>query len=79
MDVAMKELIVSKMLQFIAPGTPLRDGIDNVLRAKTGGLIVVGYNDKVQKLVDGGFPLLVTGHRCDLDESESSSANVGKI
>jgi diadenylate cyclase len=57
MDVAMKELIVSKMLQFIAPGTPLRDGIDNVLRAKTGGLIVVGYNDKVQKLVDGGFSI----------------------
>ncbi|MGP4082470.1 DNA integrity scanning diadenylate cyclase DisA [Pseudalkalibacillus sp. R45] len=57
MDVTMKELIVSKMLQYIAPGTPLRDGIDNVLRAKTGGLIVVGCNDKVQKLVDGGFSI----------------------
>ncbi|WP_221569214.1 DNA integrity scanning diadenylate cyclase DisA [Alkalihalobacillus sp. TS-13] len=57
MDVTMKELIVSKMLQYIAPGTPLRDGIDNVLRAKTGGLIVVGFNDKVQKLVDGGFSI----------------------
>ncbi|WP_408008914.1 DNA integrity scanning diadenylate cyclase DisA [Pseudalkalibacillus sp. A8] len=57
MDVSMKELIVSKMLQYIAPGTPLRDGIDNVLRAKTGGLIVVGFNDKVQKIVDGGFSI----------------------
>ncbi|WP_257351146.1 DNA integrity scanning diadenylate cyclase DisA [Pseudalkalibacillus decolorationis] len=57
MDVAMRELIVSKMLQFIAPGTPLRDGVDNVLRAKTGGLIVVGFNEKVQKIVDGGFTI----------------------
>ncbi|MCF6411882.1 DNA integrity scanning diadenylate cyclase DisA [Pseudalkalibacillus salsuginis] len=57
MDVTMKEMIVSKMLQYIAPGTPLRDGIDNVLRAKTGGLIVVGFNDKVQKIVDGGFSI----------------------
>jgi diadenylate cyclase len=46
---------LSDILQFIAPGTPLREGIDNVLRAQTGGLIVVGYNDKVQELVDGGF------------------------
>ncbi|WP_349409101.1 DNA integrity scanning diadenylate cyclase DisA [Pseudalkalibacillus sp. SCS-8] len=55
MDAAMKELIVSRMLQYVAPGTPLRDGIDNVLRAETGGLIVLGFNEKVQKLVDGGF------------------------
>jgi diadenylate cyclase len=46
---------LSDILQFIAPGTPLREGIDNVLRAHTGGLIVVGYNEKVQELVDGGF------------------------
>ncbi|MCF6139501.1 DNA integrity scanning diadenylate cyclase DisA [Pseudalkalibacillus berkeleyi] len=57
MDVAMRELIVSKMLQYVAPGTPLRDGIDNVLRAETGGLIVVGHNEKVQRLVDGGFTI----------------------
>ncbi|MFD0829659.1 DNA integrity scanning diadenylate cyclase DisA [Neobacillus sp. M.A.Huq-85] len=49
------EQSVSEILPFIAPGTPLREGIDNVLRANTGGLIVVGYNDKVKGLVDGGF------------------------
>ncbi|WP_026574063.1 DNA integrity scanning diadenylate cyclase DisA [Bacillus sp. UNC438CL73TsuS30] len=49
------EQSVSEVLPFIAPGTPLREGIDNVLRANTGGLIVVGYNDKVKGLVDGGF------------------------
>lgn len=48
---------LSEILQFIAPGTPLREGIDNVLRAGTGGLIVVGYNEQVQELVDGGFEI----------------------
>ena len=30
-------------LKMISPGTPLRKGIENVLRAKTGGLIAVSY------------------------------------
>jgi diadenylate cyclase len=46
---------IADILQFVAPGAPIREGIDNVLRAKTGGLIVVGYNDKVRSVVDGGF------------------------
>ncbi|GAA0323075.1 DNA integrity scanning diadenylate cyclase DisA [Bacillus carboniphilus] len=46
---------LSDILQFIAPGTPLREGVDNVLRANTGGLIVVGCNEKVESVVDGGF------------------------
>lgn len=48
---------LSEILQFIAPGTPLREGIDNVLRANTGGLIVIGYNEKLKELVDGGFEI----------------------
>lgn len=51
------ELSVSDVLQFLAPGTPIREGIDNVLRANTGGLIVVGYNEKVKTIVDGGFEI----------------------
>lgn len=47
--------IKSEVLQFVAPGTPIREGIDNVLRANTGGLIVLGYNDKVKEIVNGGF------------------------
>ncbi|MGJ7913541.1 DNA integrity scanning diadenylate cyclase DisA [Neobacillus sp. LXY-1] len=54
------ELSVSDVLQFIAPGTPIREGIDNVLRANTGGLIVIGYNDKVKSIVDGGFEINCT-------------------
>ncbi|MGR3766451.1 DNA integrity scanning diadenylate cyclase DisA [Rossellomorea sp. NS-SX7] len=49
------EKSISDILQFVAPGAPIREGIDNVLRAKTGGLIVVGYNEKVRSVVDGGF------------------------
>jgi diadenylate cyclase len=48
---------ISSILRFVAPGTPLREGIDNVLRAKTGGLIVVGYNGKLKGVVDGGFSI----------------------
>ncbi|GER67286.1 DNA integrity scanning protein DisA [Weizmannia acidilactici] len=46
---------MSEILQLIAPGTPIREGIDHVLRANTGGLIVMGYDDTVKTLVDGGF------------------------
>ncbi|WP_085504853.1 DNA integrity scanning diadenylate cyclase DisA [Thalassobacillus devorans] len=51
----MKESVIGDILQFVAPGTPVREGIDNVLRAKTGGLIVVGYDEKMHHIVDGGF------------------------
>lgn len=48
---------MSDVLRFIAPGTPLREGLENVLRAKTGGLIVVGYSDEIMKIVSGGFSI----------------------
>lgn len=53
----MGEQTVSEILQFLAPGTPIREGVENVLRANTGGLIVVGFNEKVKSIVDGGFQI----------------------
>jgi diadenylate cyclase len=50
-----KELL--NILKLIAPGTFLREGLENVLRAKTGGLIVIGDNEEVMSLVDGGFAI----------------------
>ncbi|WP_125153896.1 DNA integrity scanning diadenylate cyclase DisA [Clostridium rectalis] len=50
-----KELI--NILKIMAPGTSLRDGLENILRAKTGGLIVLGDNEQVINLVDGGFTI----------------------
>ena len=45
------------LLKLIAPGTELRLGLDNILKAKTGALIVVGDSKDVLDLVDGGFAI----------------------
>ena len=46
---------LKKILKIMSPGTSLREGLDNILRAKTGGLIVLGDNEEILDLVDGGF------------------------
>ena len=45
------------LLKLIAPGTELRLGLDNILKAKTGALIVVGDSKDVLDIVDGGFAI----------------------
>ncbi|MBZ4688217.1 MAG: diadenylate cyclase [Clostridia bacterium] len=45
----------AKTWRMLAPGTPLREGLDNILRAKTGGLIVVSDSPQVMEIVEGGF------------------------
>ncbi len=52
-----KQEIMSQLLQLVAPGTAFRDGLENVLRSKTGALIVVGYSPEVMGIVDGGFSI----------------------
>ncbi|MBF6236212.1 DNA integrity scanning diadenylate cyclase DisA [Nocardia otitidiscaviarum] len=47
------------VLSRFVPGTQLRDGIDRILRGRTGGLIVLGYDDRVERICDGGFELNV--------------------
>ena len=46
---------IKNILKIVSPGTNLREGLENILRAKTGGLIVLSDNEEVMKLVDGGF------------------------
>jgi diadenylate cyclase len=41
----------------VAPGTPLREGIDNIIHARTGGLIVVAEPDDISFLFSGGIKL----------------------
>ncbi|MCJ7689938.1 MAG: DNA integrity scanning diadenylate cyclase DisA, partial [Clostridiaceae bacterium] len=48
-----KELM--SILKIMAPGTSLREGLENILRAKTGGLIVLGDCREILEIVDGGF------------------------
>lgn len=43
------------ILKLVAPGTEFRQGLDNILKAKTGALIVVGDSKEVMDIVDGGF------------------------
>ncbi|HEX6569968.1 MAG TPA: DNA integrity scanning diadenylate cyclase DisA [Acidimicrobiales bacterium] len=44
-------------LAAVAPGTPLREGIDRVLQASKGALIVVGDGPEVLNICSGGFLL----------------------
>lgn len=39
----------------VAPGTPLRDGIDRVVRAKAGALLVLSDESDVLSICSGGF------------------------
>ncbi len=42
-------------LRMVSPGTPMREGLENILRARTGALIVIGDSPEVMKIVDQGF------------------------
>jgi diadenylate cyclase len=44
-------------LALVAPGTALRDGLERILRGNTGGLIVLGFDERVESLCSGGFPI----------------------
>ncbi|HZA90330.1 MAG TPA: DNA integrity scanning protein DisA, partial [Solirubrobacterales bacterium] len=46
-----------KALDMVAPGTPLREGIDNIVHARSGGLIVIGETEEISFLFSGGIKL----------------------
>ena len=46
---------IEEILKLIAPGTPIRNGLENILNAKTGALIAIADNEEVLKLVDRGI------------------------
>jgi diadenylate cyclase len=53
-----KEDNITEILKLIAPGTPIRDGLENILRARTGALLLITNNNEVLKeIVDGGFTI----------------------
>jgi len=56
---AIKENDFINVLKLIAPGTPIREGLENILKAKTGALIVIGEQKEVMDIVDGGFNINV--------------------
>ncbi|MBE3595323.1 MAG: DNA integrity scanning protein DisA [Candidatus Carbobacillus altaicus] len=52
-----RDEFLTQVMRMIAPGTPLREGLENILRAKTGGLIVLSDAEEVLSICDGGFQI----------------------
>lgn len=51
-----KEDPIADILKRIAPGTSIRDGLENILKAKTGALLLITDKQEViDEVVDGGF------------------------
>src|SRR5438093_2155779 len=46
-----------RALDMVAPGTALREGIDNIIHSRTGGLILISEADEVSFLFSGGIKL----------------------
>ena len=56
MKSSIKEDPIADILKKIAPGTPIREGLDNILKAKTGALLLITDDSKmIEQVVDGGF------------------------
>jgi len=51
------EELLRATLAAVAPGTALRDGLERILRGRTGALIVLGHDRTVEELCTGGFAL----------------------
>ncbi|MBS4795732.1 MAG: DNA integrity scanning diadenylate cyclase DisA [Actinomyces sp. oral taxon 181] len=49
--------LLRSALQDIAPGTPLREGLERIQRSHTGGLIVLGVSPELKEMCSGGFDL----------------------
>jgi diadenylate cyclase len=61
-----------RALDMVAPGTPLREGIDNIVHARTGGLIVLGEPEDISFLFSGGI-------RLDIDYTPALLYQVAKM
>ena len=49
--------MLRETLRAVAPGTELRDGLERILRGRTGALIVLGHDEVVASICSGGFEL----------------------
>lgn len=73
------------ILALLAPGTPLREGLERILRGRTGALIVLGYDRTVESVCTGGFALDVEfsstrlRELCKMDGAVVCDADVTKI
>ena len=74
-----------RALEMVSPGTALRDGMDNIVLARTGGLIVLGDEDGMAPLLSGGMRLdieyspAILYQLAKMDGAITVSQNVTKI
>lgn len=54
---ALRDDRLLSVLQKVAPGTALREGIDRIIRAGKGAIIVLGDSPEVEAIVSGGFKM----------------------
>jgi diadenylate cyclase len=59
-------------LAAVAPGTALREGLERILRGRTGALVVLGYDPTIEAISTGGFPL-------DVDFSATGLRELAKM
>ncbi len=59
-------------LAAVAPGTELRDGLERILRGRTGALIVLGHDEVVEAISTGGFSI-------DIDFSATRLRELAKM
>lgn len=71
-DLESSEPRLLRALEMVAPGTALREGIDNIVHAKTGGMVIVADPDEVSFMYSGGIKL-------DLDYSPAMVYQVAKM
>ena len=78
-------LDISEILPIITPGTDIRNGLDEILYGKLGGLIVLGSNSKLEEIQKGGinFDLDFTSQKVfelsKMDGAIILSSNLKKI
>jgi len=56
MDARDQETLLAELAK-VAPGTELREGLEYILSARTGALIVIGDTNEVQLICNGGFDI----------------------
>src|SRR4051794_7713778 len=61
-----------RALDMVAPGTSLREGIDNIVHSRSGGLIIIGDPEDISFLFSWGMKL-------DLDYTPSALYQVAKM
>jgi diadenylate cyclase len=61
-----------RALEMVAPGTALREGLDNILNARTGALLAIGDSEELSFLYSGGIKL-------DIDYTPAMLYQVAKM